>query len=242
VSDQPAYRLENLAVAVGSRVVLDLPAFEVVHGEVLCLVGPPGSGKSTLLRILAGLDSPNAGVAWLRGQRFDRKAPATLKRTVTLMFQRPLLLTGTVRSNVGYGLRLRGVSDWRAKAMTMLERVHLKHLADRPATAVSGGEAQLVALARALAFGPEVLLLDEPTNNLDPARVALVEEVVLADHQERGTTVVWATHNHFQARRVGDRVALLLEGKVIETAPATEFFECPCDLRTAAFVQGKMVY
>jgi len=124
----------------------------------------------------------------------------------------------------------------------MLERVHLSHLADRSAHAVSGGEAQLIALARALAIEPDVLLLDEPTNNLDPARVGLVEEVVMSDHRNRGTTVVWATHNHFQARRVGDRVSLLLEGKLVESALADEFFEIPKDPRTAAFVQGKMVY
>jgi tungstate transport system ATP-binding protein len=124
----------------------------------------------------------------------------------------------------------------------VLERVHLAHLADRPSHAVSGGEAQLVALARALAFEPEVLLLDEPTNNLDPARVALVEEVVMRDHSARGTTVVWATHNHFQARRVGDRVALLLDGRLVEAAPAAAFFDAPADPRAAAFVQGKMVY
>lgn len=158
------------------------------------------------------------------------------------MFQRPRLLAGTVRANVEYGLKLRGDRDREVKARAMLDRVHLSHLVDRPATAVSGGEAQLVALARALAVGPEVLLLDEPTNNLDPARVALVEEVVLSDHQERGTTVVWATHNHFQARRAGDRVTLLLDGKEVETAPAAEFFDSPRDPRTAAFVQGKMVY
>jgi tungstate transport system ATP-binding protein len=212
----------------------------------MCLVGPPGAGKSTLLRLLAGLDSPTRGAVWLRGERFGETAPVGLKRTVTLVFQRPLLLTGTVRSNVEYGLRLRGNEERAARAMAMLERVHLAHLADRPATAVSGGEAQLVALAveqqsDPLA-GPDVLLLDEPTNNLDPARVALVEEVVLADHKARGTTVVWATHNHFQARRAGERVALLLDGKVVETAPAAEFFDSPRDARTAAFVQGKMVY
>ena len=242
MSDQPAFRLENVAVRHGSRVVLDMPAFEVAAGEVLCLVGPPGAGKSTLLRLLAGLDSPTSGKVWLRGERFGEAAPVALKRSVTLVFQRPLLLTGTVRSNVEYGLRLRGDEERAARATARLARVHLAHLADRPATAVSGGEAQLVALARALAFGPDVLLLDEPTNNLDPARVALVEEVVSADHKERGTTVVWATHNHFQARRAGERVALLLDGKVVEAAPAAEFFDAPRDARTAAFVQGKMVY
>jgi tungstate transport system ATP-binding protein len=152
------------------------------------------------------------------------------------------MMAGSVLSNVEYGLKLRNDPDGADKAMSMLGRVHLAHLADRPATALSGGEVQLVAVARALAFGPEVLLLDEPTNNLDPARVELVEELVIADHKERGTTVVWATHNHFQARRVGDRVTLLLDGKAIEMAPTTEFFDTPRDPRTVAFVQGKMVY
>jgi tungstate transport system ATP-binding protein len=237
-----AYRLENVTVQHGLREVLRLPSFEVSTGEILCLVGPPGSGKSTLLRLLAGLQPPTRGQLWFQGEPFNDKTPLALKRTITLVFQRPMLLTGTVRSNVEYGLRIRGDAATRKKALAILERVHLTHLADRPASAISGGEAQLVALARALAFAPEVLLLDEPTNNLDPARVALVEDVVLADHKQRGTTVVWATHNHFQARRTGERVALLLEGRLIETASATDFFEMPRDSRTAAFIQGKMVY
>ncbi len=243
MSDRPALQIEQMTLVHGERVTLDIPQFEVRSSETLCLVGPPGSGKSTLLRVLAGLQRPTAGQMWLHGERFQRGlATVQQMRTVTLVFQRPLLLSGTVRSNVEYGLRLRRDPEREAKARALLQRVHLSHLADRPAAAVSGGEAQLVALTRALAFGPDVLLLDEPTNNLDPARVALVEEVVAADHHQRGTTIVWATHNHFQARRVGDRVALLLEGKLVETAPAMQFFDTPQDPRTAAFVQGKMVY
>jgi tungstate transport system ATP-binding protein len=243
VTAKPAYRLEAVTQVHGGRTALDLPRFEVAAGEVLCLVGPPGSGKSTLLRLLAALDAPTSGQVWFGEHRLDARGLAvTVRRRITLVFQRPLLFTGTVRANVEYGLRLRGVGGHRARAAEMLERVHLARLADRPAHAVSGGEAQLTALARALAVGPEVLLLDEPTNNLDPARVALVEGVVTADHRARGTTVVWATHNHFQARRVGHRVALLLEGKLVEVAPAAEFFEAPRDARAAAFVQGKMVY
>ena len=171
VSDRPAYSLEEVTVAHGDQVALDLPKFAVLPVETLCLVGPPGAGKSTLLRLLAGLDSPTSGRVLLRGARFDGgNASVALRRTVTLVFQRPLLMTGTVRSNVEYGLKLRSDPDGGAKAMAMLCRFHLAHLANRPATALSGGEAQLVALARALAFGPDVLLLDEPTNNLDPAR------------------------------------------------------------------------
>jgi tungstate transport system ATP-binding protein len=243
VSLPEAYRLVGVSVVHAGRVILDLPKFEVMRGEVLCLIGPPGAGKSTLLRLLAGLDSPTSGSLFLGEERLDgEKSPVPLRRRVTLVFQRPMLLAGTVRANVEFGLRIRGEADHATRATQLLKRVGLMKLADRPAHAVSGGEAQLIALARALAFRPEVLLLDEPTNNLDPARVGLVEEIVMEDHRERGTTVVWATHNHFQARRVGDRVALLLDGRCVEVAEATSFFDTPNDPRSAAFVQGKMVY
>lgn len=243
MSRPEAYRLAGVSVAHAGRVVLDLPCFDVKHGEVLCLIGPPGAGKSTLLRLLAGLDSPTGGSLFLGEDRIDgANTPVSVRRRVTLVFQRPMLLAGSVRANVEYGLKIRGTADHADRATQLLDRVGLTKLADRPAQAVSGGEAQLIALARALAFRPEVLLLDEPTNNLDPARVGLVEEIVMEDHRERETTVVWATHNHFQARRVGDRVALLLDGRCIETAEASAFFDAPTDPRSAAFVQGKMVY
>ncbi len=245
MTGESAYRLDAVSQSHGGRVALDLPCFEVAAGEVLCIIGPPGAGKSTLLRLLAGLDTPTSGQVWFRERRLDaRSVPIAVRRRVTQVFQRPLLLKRTVLANVEYGLKLRGVRGRgrETAARAMLDRVHLGHLAERPAFAVSGGEAQLVALARALAVEPDVLLLDEPTNNLDPARVALVEEVVTEDHRARGTTIVWATHNHFQARRCGDRVALLLDGRLIEVAPPGALFDTPKDPRTAAFVQGRMVY
>jgi tungstate transport system ATP-binding protein len=100
----------------------------------------------------------------------------------------------------------------------------------------------MVALARALVLEPEVLLLDEPTNNLDPARVALVENMVGNYQRRSGATVVWATHNLFQARRVAHRVVLLLDSRLVETAATREFFDAPRDPRAAAFVRGEMVY
>jgi len=239
----PTYRLDDVTRSHAGRTILEMPQFAVLSGEVLCLVGPPGAGKSTLLRLLAALESPSSGTIRFREHCLDSRAvPVELLRRITLVFQRPQLLAGTVLTNVEYGLRLRGRRRHQSRAREMLERVHLSHLADRPAHALSGVEAQLVAIARALAVEPDVVLLDEPTNNLDPARVALVEEVVISDRRERGTTIVWATHNHFQARRISDRVALLLEGKLVEMSPSNEFFDDPKDSRTAAFVQGKMVY
>src|SRR5207253_8703006 len=199
--------------------------------------------KSTLLRSLAGVEHPTSGSLTFCGQPFAaHDLPLGVRRQITLVFQRPLLLAGTVRDNVEYGLRLRGMDQRHPRADAMLERLSLIHLAARSARTLSGGETQLVAIARAVVVEPEVLLLDEPTANLDPARVALVETGVQEVHRQRGTTIVMATHNLFQARRVADRVGLLLDGRLIEDAPTERFFNSPSDPRVAAFVRGEMVY
>lgn len=235
------YRLEGVTRSYGAVPVLEIDRLEVETGAMLCLVGPTGAGKSTLLRLLMGLEPPTAGSLWFDGHQLgDRNFPLDVQRRVTLVFQRPLLLRGTVAANVEYGLRLRGRRA--AQAQALLDRLGMAPLASRSARVLSGGEAQLVALARALVLETDVLLLDEPTAHLDPARVALVEEVVAEAHRRRGCTVVWATHNLFQARRVADRVALLLDGRLVEVASAEEFFTAPRDRRTAAFVRGEMVY
>ena len=240
MSTEALYLLEGVTHRYyGGPPVLQLDRLVADAGEVLCLVGPTGAGKSTLLRLLAGLEAPSAGDLRFAGHRLGgRGLPLEVRRRITLLLQQPVLLAGTVRANVEYGLRLRGR---RGAPQALLDRLGLAALAARPARAVSGGEAQLVALARALAFGPEVLLLDEPTAHLDPARVALVEEVVRDDHRRRGTTVVWATHNLFQARRAANRVAFLLDGRLVEVAAAEAFFTAPRDPRSAAFVRGEMI-
>jgi tungstate transport system ATP-binding protein len=243
VSKAGAYHLAGVTHSYAGRQVLCIDRLEVEAGEVLCLVGPTGAGKSTLLRLLAGLEPPAAGELWFGEHRLGgRGLPLEAQRRITLLFQRPLLLTGTVRANVEYGLRLRGRGRGRPWVEALLGRLGLGPLACRPARALSGGEAQLVALARALVLQPQVLLLDEPTAHLDPARVALAEGAIREAHGRGGATVVWATHNLFQARRVATRVAFLLDGRLVEVAPAEELFAAPQDPRTATFVRGEMVY
>jgi tungstate transport system ATP-binding protein len=242
LSARPAYLLDGVEQSYGGRTVLRVGRLEVPAGSVLCLLGPTGAGKSTLLRLLAAVERPAEGKLWFEGHALhERELPLSVRRRITLVFQAPLLLTGTVRANVEYGLRLRGARDRAERASASLDRLKLSALASRPARALSGGERQTVALARALALAPDVLLLDEPTAHLDPARVALVEGAV-AEERGRGATVVWATHNLFQARRVADRVALLLDGGLVEDAAVGVFFEAPRDPRTAAFVRGEMIY
>jgi tungstate transport system ATP-binding protein len=153
-----------------------------------------------------------------------------------------MLLNRSVWDNVTYGLRIRGQRNAVQQVEAVLERVGLLGMARQRARTLSGGEAQRVALARAMVIQPDVLLLDEPTANLDPYNVKLIEEIVRDLNHEQGTTLVLVTHNVFQARRLADRVAFLLEGKLIEVATAVDFFNQPSDERTAAFVRGEMVY
>ena len=178
------------------------------------VLGANGAGKSTLLRLMHGLLRPSAGsVSW----------PQTL--TQGMVFQRPVMLRTTVRANVEYGLKLRGVAapERRTTALSFLERVGLDGLAERPARRLSGGEQQRAALARAWALGPQVLFLDEPTASLDPASTRAVERIIL-EMAAGGTRIVMSTHNLGQARRLGDEVLFLSEGRLVEQTSAEQFF------------------
>lgn len=237
------YQLENVEKRYGESFALAVERLDVPAGETLCLLGPTGSGKSTLLRLLSGLEPPTRGEIVFEGRPLDATAlPLAIQRRITMVHQRPLLLNRTVRANVEYPLRLRRWVNHSQAVAQVLERLRLTRLSLQSARTLSGGQTQLVALARALVIRPDVLLLDEPTANLDPAHVELIEEVVSDARRQHGLTVVWATHNLFQTRRVADRAALLLDGRIVEVAPRQEFFESPADRRTADFVQGKMVY
>lgn len=235
------YKIENLKKEYGQRVVVDIEHLEIFDGEILALVGPSGAGKSTLLRLLNFLEPPTRGHIVYQNQSINGNLTIDTRRQVTTVFQRPLLLRGTVRENIAYGLALRGkAGDGHIDAM--LKRVGLLELASAPAQKLSGGEMQRVALARALVIEPTVLLLDEPTANLDPYNVGLIEDIVRQHNHERGTTVVLVTHNVFQAKRLAHRIGLMLGGKIIETNTNPAFFNAPRDPRTAAFVRGEMVY
>lgn len=243
MSGAALYELRDVRKSHGTAFTLHIDRLDVQRGEILGLLGPTGAGKSTLLRVLAGLDETDGGEVRLEGRSFKAgRLPLAIRRRIVMVHQRPLLLTRTVRYNVQYGLRLRCVRRCADRVDAMLGRLGLSKLASQSAHTLSGGQTQLVVLARALVVEPDVLLLDEPTAHLDPAHVALVEETVRSIQWDRGMTVVWATHNLVQARRVAGRTALLLSGRLVEVAPTGVFFDRPSDPRTADFVQGRMVY
>lgn len=240
----PIYQLEGVTKAYEGRCVLHVGELTIHQGEIFAVVGPSGAGKSTLLRLLNFLEPPTRGCVRFQAIEFSPSQPMALplRRRVTTVFQRPILLNRSVWDNVTYGLRLRGQRNTARQVQAALEQVGLEGLASRRARTLSGGEAQRVALARAMVLEPDVLLLDEPTANLDPYNVGLIEEIVQTLNRERGTTLVMVTHNVFQARRLAHRTALLLEGRLIEVGDTDAFFESPRDPRTAAFVRGEMVY
>lgn len=241
----PVYSLQDIRQTYGSRDVLRIPSLTIGAGEVLGIVGPSGAGKSTLLRLLALLEAPTQGRIdlHLNGESFSAAAAGIhQRRHLAMVFQRPALLSRSVRANVAYGLRVRGQRDHREQIDGVLKQVALDHLAEAQAHTLSGGEMQRVALARALVLQPRVLLLDEPTANLDPYNVRLIESLVQEQNQTRQTTIILVTHNIFQAQRLATRAALLLDGDLVETAPAATFFQSPADPRTAAFVSGELVY
>ena len=238
------YSLRDVTVRYGNRTVLAVNELEIHAGEVLAIVGPSGAGKSTLLRLLNFLQPPTTGAVTFEGMTFSagRDVPLAVRRRVTTVFQRPVLLKRTVEANVAYGLRLRGQRDSSVEISRTLEEVGLGGLAKQPARTLSGGEAQRVALARAMVLRPDALLLDEPTANLDPYNVGLIEQIVARLNRDHGTTTVLVTHNVYQARRLARRVLFLLDGREIEVADTHTFFDAPRDARTGAFVRGEMVY
>jgi tungstate transport system ATP-binding protein len=232
------FHLSRVRHNYNGRFVLDIDELTIQRGELLAIVGPSGAGKSTLLRLLNFLEPPSAGDIRYK----DHLAPPLdLTRQITTVFQHPILLHRTVRENVGYGLRLRDQRDDK-RVEKIIARVGLAAFAASAADSLSGGERQRIALARALVLNPEVLLLDEPTANLDPHNVGMIEAIIREENETRGTTILLVTHNVFQAKRLAQRVGLLLNGKLIEVGTTKDFFENPKDERTKKFVEGEMIY
>jgi len=213
------------------REVLRGVDFSVGRGETVALIGPTGAGKSTLLRLLGLLEVPTAGEIIFTGHRVSGvgRERLSVRRRIGFVLQKPVLFNATVYDNVAQGLRWRGEKEpaVRGKVMSALERLGLSGLERRNARTLSGGEAQRVALARALVLEPEVLLLDEPTANLDPVSLSLVESLISSPAREYGAAVVIATHDLAQGQRLADRMAVLLEGRIVQEGRPEEVFAFP---------------
>lgn len=232
--------LANIRQAYDGRCVLDLPELEIRRGEFLAVLGPSGAGKSTLLRLLGLVEAPHTGAIRIDGEHVPVRPPLPLRRRVTTVFQRPRLLPGSVARNVGLGLEMRGISD-PGRVEFLIERVGLGDFARQPALKLSGGEQQRVAVARALAIRPDLLLLDEATANLDPQNTAIIEDLLVEENRANATTIVFVTHNQFQARRIARTCMMLLEGEDVAHQRAEDFFSETAADEVRAFLSGELL-
>ena len=206
--------------------ILEPLSLDIEAGPSTVILGANGAGKSVLMRLMHGLLQPSSGnVSW--------RSPGRQ----AMVFQRPVMLRRSALANVAYALRVAGQEE--SQAMDALKEVGLAHLAHRPARVLSGGEQQRLALARAWALHPEVLFLDEPTASLDPSATREIETVIRA-FDAAGTKIVMATHNLGQARRLADEIIYLHQGRVLERAPADQFFARPATSEAAAFIKGEL--
>jgi tungstate transport system ATP-binding protein len=225
-------RVSGLRLDLGGRPVLN--GLDLTLGAAGCtvIIGANGAGKSQLLRLLHGIAQPTSGHIDWNGQ-----SAAAVTHRQALLFQKPVLLRRSVLANLEFVLKSRGLP--KHLCATLLDHVGLTHKANQPARLLSGGEAQRLALARALATDPDILLLDEPTASLDPASVNRIEQIVQLAIA-RGTRVLFVTHDIGQARRMADDVVFLHQGQVTEHAAATQFFPMPKTAPARAHVSGDL--
>jgi UDP-glucose/iron transport system ATP-binding protein len=215
-------RAANLGRTVGEVVLVRNVSFELQRAEILAVVGPSGSGKSSLLRLLNRLDEPTEGTVYLEGIDFRQIPPRELRRKVGMVTQRAFLFPGTVVDNVRFGPTARGEELGAQRVTELLRQVGLAGYEGRDVSNLSGGEAQRVSLARALANDPVVLLLDEPTSALDEASKLTVESLIHSVVRESQLTCVIVTHDTTQARRFADRVLMLDHGSVTKAGLVEE--------------------
>lgn len=211
----------DLVRSVGTKIIVNDVSFDVHAGELLAIVGPSGAGKSSLLRLLNRLDEPTSGTVLLDRQDYRELPTRELRRRVGMVMQRPFVFSGTVAENLRFGPRQQGKDLPDSEVQRLLTAVGLSGFEGEKVTHLSGGEAQRVCFARALANQPTVILLDEPTSALDEAAKFEVEAVI-RKIAEQAVTSVLVTHDLAQARRLATRVARLEAGKLIRIGSVSE--------------------
>ena len=226
-------RVRDLVLKFADTIILDGLSLDLGNTGCTIIMGQNGSGKTLLLKLLHGLIDPNSGSIDWGGQ-----SATAVTRRQALVFQKPILLRRSVAANMDFVLKACGMD--RSKMMAWLDHAGLAHKAKQPARLLSGGEAQRLALARALASEPEVLLLDEPTANLDPASVLAIEAIV-KDAARRGVRIIFVTHDIGQARRMADDVVFIHRGRVVEHSTASKFFPTPQSSEARDYLNGKLV-
>jgi len=230
----------NITQKYGKQEIIKNINLKVDQGEVLALIGPTGAGKTTLLRLLDLLEAPSSGRIYFDGTEVtaSKRRRLQARRRMSFVLQKPVVFNMSVRDNIACALKWRKEKESAIsqRVNSALELVGMTDYSSRTARTLSGGETQLVAIARALAVTPEVLFLDEPTANLDPVSAARVEEVLAHIIGEQKTTVVMATHDMSQGQRLAGRIGVIINGELLQTGSPGDIFSTPQDTRVAELV------
>ena len=223
-------------------IVLKNISTKIKSNEVFTVVGPSGSGKSTLLRLLNRLEDLSYGSIFLDGQNMKDMDVISLRRKVGLVFQVPILFDDTVERNILFSLEVRKEIPPLAGEGVAEKYINLvgldRNFLSRNSNELSVGQKQRISIARALTSEPEVVLMDEPTSALDPTATHNIESLILDLKSKMGLTIVFVTHDIEQAKRVGERGMLLVNGEKIEEGKIPDLFENPQNLITKRFVDG----
>ena len=230
-------RLEGVTKRFGDVAAVDDISLEIADGEFLVLVGPSGCGKSTLLRLIAGLEEASEGLIAIGDRDVTDLPPRS--RDIAMVFQSYALYPHmSVRQNLGYGLKARGTpkADIGARVTEVAALLGLDQLLDRRPAQLSGGQRQRVAMGRAIVRQPQAFLLDEPLSNLD-AKLRVGMRASLAQlHQRLGTTTVYVTHDQTEAMTLGQRVAVMRDGRILQVDSPQRLYATPRNLFIAAFI------
>jgi len=233
----PHLSLEKIRKAFGAKDVLNDVSLDVAAGELLAILGPSGCGKSTLLRVVAGLLRADRGTVRIAGKEMNGVPPRD--RGIGFVFQDYARFPKmTVRDNIAFGLRVRGATpgDRNRKTSEMIELVRLAEEADRAVETLSGGQRQRVALARALAVSPSLLLLDEPLSALDIKVRERLRREIAAVQKKVGITTLFVTHDQEEAMELGDRIAVMNDGRIEQIASPRDVYQAPATEFVAKFI------
>jgi tungstate transport system ATP-binding protein len=235
---QNLLRIENIKVSRNGKLVLNIPEFLLGQGEIISFIGPNGAGKSTFLHSVLMLTKFDSGKIYFKNKIISSSSEIlNFRRSVSMVFQEPLLFSGSVFYNVASGLKFRGIgsADIKAAVEKYLDMFGISHLRKRNANEISGGEARRVSLARAFALKPELILLDEPFSALDaPIRESLIDDLekIL---KETKTSALIATHDRNEAMRLSDKIAVINNGSIEQTSPPGILMSFPVNEFVAGF-------
>jgi len=217
------YKLINILKAYNNKTILDIKELNIEKGKIYAFLGPNGAGKTSLLNILALLDAPNKGVIYYNGQSTDilKKQTIKFRKEIVMVDQDPIMFSTSVYKNVEFGLKMRKIIKEKRKERIIkaLDLVGMIDFCNKDARYLSGGETRRVAIARAIACEPDVVIFDEPTVNIDYSTQIAIENFIKTINKQKNISIIFSTHDIFQANRLADKKIYINEGFLIDSEP-----------------------